>query len=867
MHSSNNNKLMRVLLFKNTSPLPFLITFIIICLVNDIVISHAKTIGPPPPSLKCGLDSPKYFYPGLWNRTSLRKCTGATRPEKMCIIGGGSSGVHMGWLLKRRGFENTVLYEQNDRLGGFVWTRPKDAQTNVTRELGAEFLSPDYVEVREFLKRYNQTDVPLSVKHMMHFHNTSNLPTPTSTKGTASLNVGNNSSSNFRSRDIPELPSIYYNNWLKNYTGSNDPNINGKLVSDALNKYYAISAKIFGKYKGRFPPRPKTKEQLLMLNGTAIDFLKRNDIELLYPLMYQFFVLQGMGLLKEMSAYYMLKWCNPVSMQGGGFGNKEYPLAMLKDGYGGIINNMAKEVNLNVKYGHKVKNILRSSVAMASSLPVTLQFEDSSTQPDATCDFVILSGPITNYVRGSNDLKVGPILNEVSVGERSLFYNKQAMQFLVSLVEFENVPNEFQTLEFWPSNFQKKGSVIVRRDIGYAETGKSHRVGGIQSFSYYPYPQCNRSTHWEEQQNWAKKHNKKITKMLGQFYVDTYYFHYNNEEVMEGKIWDLDDLQMGDGICNCTLYVGGCASYETVEDSMHYNLQLVDKLIDQVDSATNNDNDDGGGNIAELIGHYTTNRQQEKDITLPTTIRTPSYLSPLPPFTSPVTTVIELLNINVPCKNVDKFLWADNETWTKVLKLQPGFVEKIVTVDPTTRGNNTASTVCTIWKYILWESYALWKSVPSQVLIETDNAMAQLYGEEVPVTTFPPNNKNGLNILYDTMQPIGGIKPVALKKEAVEFNRLIIDCRHIDQFVRADNSTWTQFLSSKPGFKRKILSMVHDNVTNKCEMYTFVEWDSYALWKQVCGTPSGEKECAEIQTKFAKQFGFPAPSIQRTYYH
>ena len=113
---------------------------------------------------------------------------------------------------------------------------------------------------------------------------------------------------------------------------------NGKLVSDALNKYYAISKKIFGNYKGRFPPRPKTITQLNMLNGTAIDFLKRNDIELLYPLMYQFFVLQGMGLLKEMSAYYMLKWCNPISMQGGGFGNKEYPLAMLKDGYGGIIN-------------------------------------------------------------------------------------------------------------------------------------------------------------------------------------------------------------------------------------------------------------------------------------------------------------------------------------------------------------------------------------------------------------------------------------------------------------------------------------------------------------------------------------------------
>ena len=77
-----------------------------------IIIIHAKKLSPPPSSLKCQLDSSKYFYPGMWNHTTLRTCTGGIRPEKMCIIGGGSSGVHMGWLLKRRGFENTILYEQ-----------------------------------------------------------------------------------------------------------------------------------------------------------------------------------------------------------------------------------------------------------------------------------------------------------------------------------------------------------------------------------------------------------------------------------------------------------------------------------------------------------------------------------------------------------------------------------------------------------------------------------------------------------------------------------------------------------------------------------------------------------------------------------
>ena len=149
----------------------------------------------------------------------------------MCIIGGGSSGVHMGWLLKRRGFENTILYEQKKRLGGFIWTRPKDLQTNITRELGAAFLSPDYIEVREFLKRYNESGVPLSVKHMMHFHNTTDIP-----QEIVSSLLGNNNNNmkqttkqkkssegekgipTQQQQDIPELPATYYNNWLKKNT-------------------------------------------------------------------------------------------------------------------------------------------------------------------------------------------------------------------------------------------------------------------------------------------------------------------------------------------------------------------------------------------------------------------------------------------------------------------------------------------------------------------------------------------------------------------------------------------------------------------------------------------------------------------------
>ena len=44
---------------------------------------------------------------GMNNQTSLRMCNDV-REENICIVGGGLSGVHMGWLLKRRGAKSIM---------------------------------------------------------------------------------------------------------------------------------------------------------------------------------------------------------------------------------------------------------------------------------------------------------------------------------------------------------------------------------------------------------------------------------------------------------------------------------------------------------------------------------------------------------------------------------------------------------------------------------------------------------------------------------------------------------------------------------------------------------------------------------------
>ena len=118
---------------------------------------------PQDDGLDCGIE-PMHHYASEWNDTALTLCRGDPRPEQVCIVGGGMSGVHMGWLLKRRGFEKTVVLEANDRLGGKVYTLTGGVGGgDVTREMGAAFLSPDYVEVRALVARFGQSEVPISV--------------------------------------------------------------------------------------------------------------------------------------------------------------------------------------------------------------------------------------------------------------------------------------------------------------------------------------------------------------------------------------------------------------------------------------------------------------------------------------------------------------------------------------------------------------------------------------------------------------------------------------------------------------------------------------------------------------------------------
>lgn len=336
-----------------------------------------------------------------------------------------------------------TVFEALDRVGGKAHTLTGGVGGDpITRDAGAEFLSPDYVETRALVRRFGLTELPISRSQDIRFH-TSNGSVTTST--------------------------AWANAWIANITGSSDAAANARIVAAALERYIAIHRSIFGNSSTRLPPMP-TPAAMRLMRGTTLDFLARNNLRVLEPLFYQFFVMQGQGLLDRQPAFYALRWVNPTSLMAPCFGdNPDTCVAVIKEGMGSIVSSLLRDANITLRLNTTITSIERSGPG-----PVRVSYRSSATDDsgeceavvgEAACDVLVLTGPIPRFVRGFDDGSVRPILSDPTPDERDLFAQMQPMQYLSSVVDLEPSPDEFRAIEYWPDAFSEPSAVIVRRNI------------------------------------------------------------------------------------------------------------------------------------------------------------------------------------------------------------------------------------------------------------------------------------------------------------------------------------------------------------------------------------------------------------------
>ena len=307
-------------------------------------------------------------------------------------------------------------------------------------------------------------------------------------------------------------------------------------------------------------------------------------------------------------------------------------------------------------------------------------------------------------------------------------------------------------------------------------------------------------------------------------------------------------MQRADALCNCTLYVGGAASYEAVEDVLQYNLELVSELFDN-----------------------------GIPLTPPSTAVASTATPLLPPHDPPSAFVLEQLRSVIPCSDVDRFLAADAKTWTAFLQLTPGFVRKSVTsVAKDDRAEATLGTaassaalqskgVCEVWDSIEWYSRELWKAIPQAELARVQDAFDAAYGGHAPSATPLPASGNGLSIL--TRVPRLRSFAVGQVLEILAFDG--VPCGDsVARFAQANNATYTAFLRKQQGFvARETLVDDHSSSATvrleagspNCTVWTRTRWSDMAAYEAVCSGKAGSTACADVHSQFVSRMGFDPP--------
>ena len=226
----------------------------------------------------------------LKNPLISRRCAGCIRgprrlSDSIAIVGAGPAGVHMAYLLKKKGFTDITLLEKSSRSGGKSFTIN---YRGAPQDMGTVYLSPDYEEnIIKLMKKYTGD-------------NLAHLPP-------ASIRLGDLKLS------IPYKQYVIVES-MRNFNTTNTTIAGMKLVH-AMKSYIGLHARLFGNYTGELMPRP-SRSVMHRIRGTFMDFLKRENLASLQPIFLASHTMQGYGHLDEISALYGLMWNTPKLMVG-----------------------------------------------------------------------------------------------------------------------------------------------------------------------------------------------------------------------------------------------------------------------------------------------------------------------------------------------------------------------------------------------------------------------------------------------------------------------------------------------------------------------------------------------------------------------
>ena len=473
------------------------------------------------------------------------RADGPKHTDRIAIIGAGPAGLHMAAELERRGFRRPILLEQRDRIGGKSHTIH---HRGVAHELGTCFLHLGYLEVYRLIQRYGARGA-----------------------------VGN-----------PYL--VFWDGPLD----APGPALLREFVVQGIGceRYIRLRRRVFGDVEHRLPPRPSAA----MLDALAMpfgDFLEKHGLGELLVSMELCQTAQGYGYLREVSAFYGLWWMTPTFLRSqilGGVGHAmggvlsdrtREALAvtrMLPDGFTDLWTRLAQAHRLDIRLGAEVRRIHRGEQQ------TTITYNQDGAERSLSCDFLIWAA----------DLRAFPkVVTDTTAPEARLFDALEIFSIVCTLYESAPVPGytDAETgggVLYIQSRLSREseGSWYSDRFDGRlpckAVPGR-HRQSRI-AYQFFPRAltaderlddASSRALLDRLRADWNDRGVTDIElvrrdgELVQQYWP--YFPHFGPEDIRRGAPWELAGLQG----TRRTWYAGAAASFESVNDVINHNLDLL----------------------------------------------------------------------------------------------------------------------------------------------------------------------------------------------------------------------------------------------------------------------------------------------------
>ena len=175
---------------------------------------------------------------------------------------------------------------------------------------------------------------------------------------------------------------------------------NAELLISAVANYSKVHQELFGKYEGELMQPPEAYLLYHNLSGTFKDFLERENLTVLTPLLELLHTAQGYGYLDEVGTIYGLMWNTPELVISGALRVLEadaspYSFFAFKGGFEKIWSTIVDKEMLDVQYNTQIINIARSHYG--SYIHHTVG--DGIYLKIDWCDFLVWTPPMTEMLK------------------------------------------------------------------------------------------------------------------------------------------------------------------------------------------------------------------------------------------------------------------------------------------------------------------------------------------------------------------------------------------------------------------------------------------------------------------------------------